>query len=185
MAARGGSKSSMCQRRGVAVPSCEWQVWKQKPEAGAGSEGHLNEEGQNEPVWAQRAEWEERSETKVGSKSEAPRVERGAARGGLPTDQRTKLRQSLRGRCKRRAQGEGKQERSQHVVASTWSQLGCQHVVAICGLFVNQDRHLERAARRAGHCRQAGVWRNGSASDSRSEGWEFESLCPHIFRPQN
>ena len=23
-----------------------------------------------------------------------------------------------------------------------------------------------------------GVWRNGSASDSRSEGWEFESLCP-------
>ena len=25
----------------------------------------------------------------------------------------------------------------------------------------------------------AGVWRNGSASDSRSEGWEFESLCPH------
>ena len=28
--------------------------------------------------------------------------------------------------------------------------------------------------------RQKGVWRNGSASDSRSEGWEFESLCPHI-----
>ena len=26
----------------------------------------------------------------------------------------------------------------------------------------------------------AGVWRNGSASDSRSEGWEFESLCPHF-----
>ena len=25
-----------------------------------------------------------------------------------------------------------------------------------------------------------GVWRNGSASDSRSEGWEFESLCPHL-----
>ena len=25
-----------------------------------------------------------------------------------------------------------------------------------------------------------GVWRNGSASDSRSEGWEFESLCPHF-----
>ena len=24
-----------------------------------------------------------------------------------------------------------------------------------------------------------GVWRNGSASDSRSEGWEFQSLCPH------
>ena len=27
-----------------------------------------------------------------------------------------------------------------------------------------------------------GVWRNGSASDSRSEGWEFESLCPHFDR---
>ena len=27
---------------------------------------------------------------------------------------------------------------------------------------------------------QSGVWRNGSASDSRSEGWEFESLCPHL-----
>ena len=26
----------------------------------------------------------------------------------------------------------------------------------------------------------SGVWRNGSASDSRSEGWEFESLCPHF-----
>ena len=25
-----------------------------------------------------------------------------------------------------------------------------------------------------------GVWRNGSVSDSRSEGWEFESLCPHF-----
>ena len=25
-----------------------------------------------------------------------------------------------------------------------------------------------------------GLWRNGSASDSRSEGWEFESLWPHI-----
>ena len=27
-----------------------------------------------------------------------------------------------------------------------------------------------------------GIWRNGSASDSRSEGWEFESLCPHCLR---
>ena len=25
-----------------------------------------------------------------------------------------------------------------------------------------------------------GVWRNGSTSDSRSEGWEFESLCLHL-----
>ena len=27
---------------------------------------------------------------------------------------------------------------------------------------------------------QAGLWRNGSASDSRSEGWELESLWPHF-----
>ena len=27
-----------------------------------------------------------------------------------------------------------------------------------------------------------GLWRNGSASDSRSEGWEFESLWPHFAR---
>ena len=26
-----------------------------------------------------------------------------------------------------------------------------------------------------------GAWRNGSASDSRSEGWVFESLRPHLF----
>jgi len=26
-----------------------------------------------------------------------------------------------------------------------------------------------------------GAWRNGSASDSRSEGWVFESLRPHTF----
>ena len=25
-----------------------------------------------------------------------------------------------------------------------------------------------------------GLWRNGSASDSRSEGWEFESLWPQF-----
>ena len=30
------------------------------------------------------------------------------------------------------------------------------------------------------HSRTEGVWRNGSTSDSRSEGWEFESLCPHF-----
>ena len=31
---------------------------------------------------------------------------------------------------------------------------------------------------------EKGIWRNGSASDSRSEGWEFESLCPHFVRPR-
>ena len=31
------------------------------------------------------------------------------------------------------------------------------------------------------HLLLKGLWRNGSASDSRSEGWEFESLWPHLF----
>ena len=34
---------------------------------------------------------------------------------------------------------------------------------------------LLRASRDASN----GVWRNGGASDSRSEGWGCESLCPH------
>ena len=37
-----------------------------------------------------------------------------------------------------------------------------------------------RNVRLMGKQRQKGVWRNGSASDSRSEGWELESLCPHF-----
>ena len=31
----------------------------------------------------------------------------------------------------------------------------------------------------------SGLWRNGSASDSRSEGWEFESLWPHSSATQS
>ena len=32
-------------------------------------------------------------------------------------------------------------------------------------------------------CYAKGLWRNGSASDSRSEGWAFESLWPHLATP--
>ena len=50
-------------------------------------------------------------------------------------------------------------------------------------------RHTENSRPRANGCGDAmdgrssrkGIWRNGSASDSRSEGWEFESLCPHML----
>ena len=31
-----------------------------------------------------------------------------------------------------------------------------------------------------GWCSHNGLWRNGSESDSRAEGWEFESLWPHF-----
>ena len=30
------------------------------------------------------------------------------------------------------------------------------------------------------HIHLTGLWSNGSASDSRSEGWEFECLWPHL-----
>ena len=39
--------------------------------------------------------------------------------------------------------------------------------------------HVHQTAGGA-HRRSTGLWRNGSASDSRSEGWEFESLWPHL-----
>ena len=42
---------------------------------------------------------------------------------------------------------------------------------------VRRSRAKLRVTRRV-VLRRAGVWRNGGASDSRSEGWEFESLCP-------
>ena len=43
----------------------------------------------------------------------------------------------------------------------------------------NSYEKLYKATRRSRD--SLGVWRNGSASDSRSEGWEFESLCPHLL----
>ena len=49
-----------------------------------------------------------------------------------------------------------------------------RHCVNACG-----PQCLDSAGARASSL-TAGVWRNGSASDSRSEGWEFESLCPHF-----
>ncbi len=55
----------------------------------------------------------------------------------------------------------------------------------LCAWRPAQRRHIGRSRRAAvprmpgrRQREQAGVWRNGSASDSRSEGWEFESLCP-------
>ena len=50
----------------------------------------------------------------------------------------------------------------------------CAHAFLIVGV-------AGAAARSVLH---KGIWRNGSASDSRSEGWEFESLCPHFVRPR-
>ena len=46
-----------------------------------------------------------------------------------------------------------------------------------------RDSLAKEAWRKLNACNSfaTGVWRNGSASDSRSEGWEFESLCPHYF----
>ena len=62
---------------------------------------------------------------------------------------------------------------------------------------IERERESRRCPPRRCHCHQRwrrndgatltipmGVWRNGSASDSRSEGWEFESLCPQVSRIQ-
>ena len=49
----------------------------------------------------------------------------------------------------------------------------------VCRLLVIQFC-LWRGLLRSSALLNTGIWRNGSASDSRSEGWEFESLCPHF-----
>ena len=49
----------------------------------------------------------------------------------------------------------------------------------VCRLLVIQF-FVWRGLLRSSALSNTGVWRNGSASDSRSEGWEFESLCPHF-----
>ena len=47
---------------------------------------------------------------------------------------------------------------------------------------LSQSRRSELLQCQPTSCRRVikGVWRNGSASDSRSEGWEFASLGPHF-----
>ena len=49
----------------------------------------------------------------------------------------------------------------------------------MCEWLGGQERNCYRSIRRPV---ATAVWRNGSASDSRSEGWEFESLCGHILK---
>ena len=45
-----------------------------------------------------------------------------------------------------------------------------------------RSRGCPKSHKQAGHRQAAaGLWRNGSASDSRSEGWAFESLWPHFL----
>ena len=47
-------------------------------------------------------------------------------------------------------------------------------------LIVLFDTFMIFVIRRRSYLWSAGAWRNGRASDSRSEGWEFESLCSHL-----
>ena len=58
--------------------------------------------------------------------------------------------------------------------------------VALTFVYAGSSERSRIVCARPARCRdlfpQVGVWRNGSASDSRSEGWEFESLCPHIAK---
>ena len=50
---------------------------------------------------------------------------------------------------------------------------------AVCRLLVIQ-LCVWRGLLRSSALLKTGIWRNGSTSDSRSEGWEFESLCAHF-----
>ena len=50
----------------------------------------------------------------------------------------------------------------------------------VCRLLVIQFC-VWRGYLRSSALLKKGIWRNGSASDSRSEGWEFESLCPQCL----
>ena len=51
----------------------------------------------------------------------------------------------------------------------------------LSGLICHTLAAMESTTARAPQHILTGVWRNGSASDSRSEGWEFESLCPQFL----
>ena len=57
---------------------------------------------------------------------------------------------------------------------------GCTSTSGACKVGRPFGNKLLNPAQEAAHALK-GVWRNGSASDSRSEGWEFESLCPHLL----
>ena len=49
----------------------------------------------------------------------------------------------------------------------------------VCRLVVIQF-YGWRGLLRSSALLNTGIWRNGSASDSRSTGWEFEFLCPRV-----
>ena len=52
--------------------------------------------------------------------------------------------------------------------------------IVVCRLLVIQFC-VWRCSLRSSALLNKGIWRNGSASDSRSEGWGFESLTGHFF----
>ncbi len=51
-----------------------------------------------------------------------------------------------------------------------------------CGCTLRRHVVFQQRVAHSAVLRSTGVWRNGSASDSRSEGWEFESLCPQCLQ---
>ena len=67
-----------------------------------------------------------------------------------------------------------------HSVTLSW----CMFLLGALLVFMSCLRLLVVVIVWFRECLPSGIWRNGSASDSRSEGWEFESLCPHFVRPR-
>lgn len=73
-------------------------------------------------------------------------------------------------------QGLRKAEGSRHFrdKATAWVENDCEYCnFKLSALCISMQVWIKRIA--------VGAWRNGSASDSRSEGWVFESLRPHTF----
>jgi hypothetical protein len=64
-----------------------------------------------------------------------------------------------------------------HSVTLSW----CMFLLGALLVFMSCLRLLVVVIVWFRECLPSGIWRNGSASDSRSEGWEFESLCPQCL----
>ena len=105
---------------------------------------------------------------------------------------RTRTQQQRRRRAKGQREGERARTKGRRGVGSEGGGRGVDEVGGTPQGRESQRRRRPQPAGRGqtaqtGSPEQAscsqGAWRNGSASDSRSEGWEFESLCPHFCLP--
>ena len=69
-----------------------------------------------------------------------------------------------------------------HPVRELWHQDTSTALVQCLLSIRARVNHMLQLDGKLNYCNDntMGLWRNGSASDSRSEGWELESLWPHL-----